>query len=266
MKNFFILTESINYIEQNLCEPITRTDIAQHCYVSLSMLEKLFRYALNRSIKEYLTNRRITLAAKDILKSNLNITEIAMKYQYNSLEVFIRSFKQIWNITPSEFKKRGKFTGIHPKINYEFKEGDDFYMARKKVDLSEAYDYFREHSGTYILCFDVKNLSQINKISHKTGDLAILEMVYRINSVATDDMLVMRIGGDEFALMTGADDSKVAQDLADRVMQMNGNTFVCDGVEYPLSLWVGISLMPQSSLRYGELFTDMHKAICDSKN
>jgi AraC family transcriptional regulator len=83
-----ILTESISYIEQNLCEPITRSDIAGHCYCSLSMLEKMFRYALHLSIKEYITKRRMTQAAKDIVRSDISITDIAMKYQFNSAEVF----------------------------------------------------------------------------------------------------------------------------------------------------------------------------------
>ena len=66
MNNFMVLTESINFIEDNLCEPITREDIAAHCYVSLSKLEKLFRYALHISIKDYISRRRMTQAAKDI--------------------------------------------------------------------------------------------------------------------------------------------------------------------------------------------------------
>ena len=66
MKKFMILTESINFIERNLCEPITRKDISNHCYVALSTLEKLFRYALGTSIKSYISRRRMTQAAKDI--------------------------------------------------------------------------------------------------------------------------------------------------------------------------------------------------------
>ena len=66
MKNFMILTESIDFIERNLCEPVTRTDIANHCFVSLSMLEKLYSYALGLSIKSYISKRRMTQAAKDI--------------------------------------------------------------------------------------------------------------------------------------------------------------------------------------------------------
>lgn len=132
MKNFVILTESINFIERNLCEPITREDIANHCFVSLSMLEKLYRYALGLSIKTYISRRRMTQAAKDIAQEGSSITDIAMKYQYGSVEVFSRAFKRVWNVNPSDFKEKWKFTGIFPKINYEFKEGDDLEMARKK--------------------------------------------------------------------------------------------------------------------------------------
>jgi AraC family transcriptional regulator len=88
VKNFMILTEAINFIEMNLCEPISRQDIAAHCYVSLSTLEKLFRYALNFGMKVYISRRRITQAAKDISKHNMSVTDAAMKYQFNSVEVF----------------------------------------------------------------------------------------------------------------------------------------------------------------------------------
>ncbi len=266
MKSFFVLTESIHYIEQNLCEPITRRDIAAHSYVSLSNLEKLFRYALHRSIKEYITKRRITQATKDLIKNDMNIIEIAMKYQYNSPEVFLRSFKQVWNITPSEFTRKWKFTNIFPKINYDFKEGDDFDMARKKVDLSDAYNYFIENSGSYVLCFDIKNLTLINSISLKAGDLAILEMALRIDNAATDDMLVLRIGGDEFALITGLYDINQAKNIADEVIKTNGKPILFEGNEIPLSLWVGMTTIPKSSLRYNDFFDDMHKTIINSKS
>lgn len=259
-----ILTESINYIEENLHENITRNDIAKHCYISLSMLEKLFHFALGMSIKQYITKRRMTQSAKDIAKGELNITDIAMKYQYNSVEVFSRAFKTVWGVNPSEFKNKWTFTGIFPKINYEFKEGDDLFMARKRVDMSEAYDYLKEKKGSYVLCFDIQHLTMFNNISLKAGDAAILEQASRIDSVATDDMLTMRIGGDEFALLTGVYSENEAKKIADTVLAKNGSPIFHEGKEYPLSLWCGITTIPES-LRYAEFFTEMHRAITDSK-
>lgn len=264
MKNFMILTESIDYIERNLCEPITRCDIAEHCHVSLSTLEKLFRYALGMSIKTYITKRRMTQAAKDIVKSDRNVTDIAMKYQFNSAEVFTRTFKRVWNVNPSDFKDKWKFTSIFPKINYEYKEGDDLYMARKRVDMSEAYDWLREKRGSYVLCFDAQHLTAFNNISTKAGDLAILEEASRIDQAATDDMLLMRIGGDEFALITGLCNFSEAKALSDSVLSANSQPIVFEGKELPLSLYCGITTIP-NSLRYSEFFTEMHRSITDSK-
>ena len=266
MKNFIILTESINFIELNLCEPITRQDIASHCHVSLSMLEKLFRYALGLSIKNYISRRRITQAARDISRFKLNITEAAMKYQFNSVEVFSRAFKRVWTVNPSEFAKdKRKFTGIFPGINlHEYEEGEDLLVARKKVDISEAYDFLRGMGGSYVLCFDLRHLMQINDISHKAGDLAIIEAVARIEGAAADDMIVLRVGGDEFALLTGLYDHEEAQKLAEQVLQKNGEPIVFEDKEFAVSLWCGVTKIPEN-LRYSEFFTDMHRAIEKSK-
>ncbi len=265
MRNFMILTESINYIERKLYEPIIRREIADHCFVSLSMLEKLFHYALGMSIKTYITKRRMTQAAKDIVKNDMRVIDIAMKYQYNSIEVFTRAFKRVWNVNPSEFTNRWRFTGIFPKINYEYKKGDDLYMARKRVDMSEAYDYLRKNKGSYVLCFDIQNLTSFNDVSMKAGDIAILEEASRIDKAATDDMMVMRIGGDEFALITGLYDYDDVKALSEVVLSQNGKPIFFEGKELPVLLWCGITTIPES-LRYSKFFTDMHKAITDSKN
>lgn len=264
MKNFMILTESIHYIEDNLKEEIAREQIAKHCAVSLSMLEKLFSYALGMSIKRYITKRRMTQAAKDIVTGAYTITELAMQYQYNSVEVFSRAFRDVWSVNPSEFKNTWTFTGIFPKINYEFKEGDDFYMARKRVDMSEAYEYLKEKKDSYVLCFDIQNLTLFNNLSLKAGDLAILELASRIDREAGEDMLTMRIGGDEFALVTGCYKEEEAKQIADAILSKNGLPITYAGDNYPLSLWCGMIKIPES-LRYSDFFTEMHQAINDSK-
>lgn len=264
VKNFIVLTQSINFIEENLREHISRAELAARCYVSLSALEKLYRYALGMGIMDYTERRRMTLAAKDLSEGGFSVTDTAMRCGYNSPEVFSRAFRRVWNINPSEFCDNWKFTGIFPKINYEYNKGEDLYMARKKVDISEAYDFLRQRAGSVVLCFDIINLSQVNVISKKAGDLVILEALSRIDRAAGDDMLTLRIGGDEFALITGLDGEEEAKLVASKVTDLNGETVNCDGRDYPVSLWCGVTRIP-ASLRYGEFFADMHRAITESK-
>lgn len=261
MRNFFLLECAVNYIEEHLCDPITGKDVAKACSSSLSGLQKLFRYALHRSIKEYIDKRRLTNAARDLLHSRGTVTKIAMRYQYNSPEVFARAFRRLWDVTPSHFKEKWRFSSLYPRLNYKFHEGDDPDMARKRVDLSEAYEVFRQLGGTCVICFDCIGLMKINAISNEAGDKAILESARRIDSAATDDTLVLRIGGDEFALFTGKMDMEEAEDVMRKVLAQNGQPILWNGQEIPLSLWGGIARIPERGLRYSELFAQMHNTI-----
>lgn len=266
MKNFEALNEAVNFMEQNLCEPVSCDRIADHCHISLSSLQKLFRYALHMSVKEYISKRRMTCAAYDLLHTNLTITEIAMKYQYNSSEVFTRAFQKMWNQSPSIFRKTCRFTELFPKIQYQYQKGDDVTMSKKRVDLSDAYDLFRSLEGTYVLCFDIVGLSAINAASRRAGDMAILETTNRIESASGDQMVLLRIGGDEFALLTALQSQLEAQKVAERIMDQNGIPIACKGMNYPLSLHVGYTKIPDSALRCSEFFEEMHQAILESKN
>jgi len=234
--------------------------IADYCFVSLSSLQKLFRYALLLSIKEYIIKRRISLAAADILNTRLSITEIAYKYQFNSPETFCRAFKKVWNVSPSAYGKEWKFSAIFPKINYQYVEGDDFSLARKKVDIADAYDVFKSMKGTYVICFDIVNLTHINGISRAAGDLAIAEAAKRIDEARGDDMLMLRIGSDEFALVTGLDNLDATEELAKKVLSRN-----CEAIEHKdrkieLSLRAAYTKIPDEPIRYSDFFTSMHQA------
>lgn len=80
MNGFTILANAIEYIENNLFEDFKRSDVAEHCHVSLSYLEKIFKYVFNRGIKTYILKRRMTEAAKDLVENEMSVTDIAMKY------------------------------------------------------------------------------------------------------------------------------------------------------------------------------------------
>ncbi len=265
MEKFAILTKSLNYIEEKLAKALTRQMIADHAFVSLSQLEKLFNYALGLGMNSYISKRRMTQAARDLVSTDLTITDLALKYQYASLEAFSRAFKRVWQVNPSSFRQSWKFTGIFPRINFSMQKGDDLHMARKRVDLSEAYDYLSAKRGSLVLCFDIQHLTSFNAISRKAGDAAILAAAARIDQVATDEMLVLRIGGDEFALLTGLLCNEAAQKLADQVLVLNGQPILYEEQELPLALWCGMTKIPEQ-LSYHEFFSTMHQVISASKD
>ena len=261
MKNFFILSDAISFIEENLREPIVLDDIAAFCHVSLSSLHKLFRYAFRISVGDYIAKRRITCAARDLLSGDDKITEIGFRYCYNSPETFCRAFVRIWGITPSEFRRTRKFTDIFPKLELNLKEGNQM----KKVDVSELYNLLRQMKGTYVVCFDICRLSEINAVSHELGDAAILECLRRIETAAGDDGFMFRVGGDEFAMITALCDRGEVEAAAMRVLEKNGEIVKTKEFSTPVSMRAAAILLDADAMRYSDLFPNIQNALIETR-
>ena len=136
---------------------------------------------------------------------------------------------------------------------------------RRNVDISELYDLFKERRDCYFVCVDIKHLVPINEISHKAGDLAILESLNRMNQAAGEDDIVFRIGGDEFCMLTNSEDAVYAEEKAAKIRACNGDTFDYEDKKIPLSLHVVVTKSDSKNVRYNELFEKLHMAIKDCK-
>lgn len=265
MNNVELLANALDYMESHLGDDIHTEEVARVCYCSKSTLEKLFRCATKTTVREYLIQRRMTKAARLIAaQPEMSILEIALQYGYSTNESFTRAFKQVWNCKPSEFRDR-KYTELYPRLRTPLEEGDDYMKSRKQVDISELYDLFKERKECYFVCCDIASLDPINGISHKAGDLAILEALRRMNEVAGEEDIVFRIGGDEFAMLTCSEEESYAQVLVDRIKEKNGETFDYEEQKIPLNLHAGVTKFGGSRMRYNDLFVELHTAVKESK-
>jgi len=96
----------INYIEENLMEELTPAGIASHFYISDAVLGSVFKLACGMTVMEYIRNRRLTLAAKELAVSDISIIELALKYCYETPEAFTKAFSRVYGFPPS-FVRRG---------------------------------------------------------------------------------------------------------------------------------------------------------------
>lgn len=265
MEKVAVLTAALEFIEDNIRENIVREDISRHCFVSLSSLEKLFRQVFHIGVADYITRRKITHASRELLACDDTILDIALRYGYNSHEVFSRAFCRIWGETPNMYRRNRSFSEIFPMPDVEFSvnfnEGD-VIMSGRKFDITELYDYLYENRGKCVLSFDIVELMEINRTyGHKAGDIAIAECIKRIDGETAGDMIMFRIGGDEFVLVTDRTEVNEAREIGDRIMAKNGGTVSCEGKSFPVSMRYGVTVLEaDGSLRYGELFTELVKA------
>lgn len=240
------MTAALEIIEQRLCEPMNAADLAKACFMSYSGLQKLFAYALGRPVSEYITKRRLSRASKELISTDKSITDIALDYQYNSPEAFSRAFKRFWGISPGEFRRTRRFSELYPKFNIEKDYGGIAMTKRKPLDVSELYDELKKLRGTYVFSIDLINFMKINDgYGYAAGDIVIAEAFARIERELGDDMMLFRIGGDEFAVVTAYDSLADAESLARRITSHNGVAVKAGEHDVPFSLRIGVSKIPE---------------------
>lgn len=95
----------IEYIETHLTQKIDYKELAKILAVSEQSMQRIFIFITNMSLSEYIRKRRLSRAYEELKNSNIKIMDLAIKYQYESEISFSRSFKNMFNINPSECRK-----------------------------------------------------------------------------------------------------------------------------------------------------------------
>lgn len=96
----------MQYIHKNYSEHITLADIAQTVSVSKSSALNIFNKYLRISPVNYLINYRLKRAAKLLASTDSNIYTIASNTGFENTGYFCRSFKELFGVTPSEYRKK----------------------------------------------------------------------------------------------------------------------------------------------------------------
>ena len=103
MQRFF---NSIEFIEAHLYEKISVHEVAAASFYSTYHFSRIFKALVGDTPKEYIRKRRLTVAAKRLLSEDIGILQLALDCQFDSQEAFTRAFKDLFNITPAQYRKQ----------------------------------------------------------------------------------------------------------------------------------------------------------------
>ena len=90
-----IIAESLNYIENNIKDKITIDEIASNAGYTKFYFSRLFKQEMNVSIMEYVRERKMIYATREILNGN-KILDVAIEYGWESHSGFIKAFKSYY--------------------------------------------------------------------------------------------------------------------------------------------------------------------------
>ena len=97
--------EVLRYIDANFTSPVTATSLAEHCFYNPAYLGRVFRTVYGKGLKEYLREKRLSLAMELLESTSLSIDEICTRVGYASKALFYKNFKELYGKAPGEFRK-----------------------------------------------------------------------------------------------------------------------------------------------------------------
>lgn len=84
--------------------------IMDHCRVDRALLNKILRQRDEKAFHGYINKHRVIYAAALLLDpSNKLIEVVAMEASFNNVRTFVRNFKTVYNMTPSEYRRFNGF-------------------------------------------------------------------------------------------------------------------------------------------------------------
>ena len=101
---------AIEFIEGHLHEDLTVAQIADATGYSLFHFMRKFNQMVHHTPYDYLMRRRLSEAAKTLVRSDLRIIDIAFDHGFKDQETFSRVFRRMFQMTPSQCRKQNGIT------------------------------------------------------------------------------------------------------------------------------------------------------------
>jgi Bacterial regulatory helix-turn-helix proteins, AraC family./Glycosyl hydrolases family 39. len=104
-KHFIKLKEILNYIEKNYMFSPTLNDVASHFGYTPQYFSAFFNKQMNQNYQTYLDTLRINKNFHLLHNSDITLEDIAQASGFSDYRSYIRAFKNIYFMTPSEFRR-----------------------------------------------------------------------------------------------------------------------------------------------------------------
>ncbi|MDR4946068.1 GH39 family glycosyl hydrolase [Neobacillus cucumis] len=123
-----------SYVKDNFKQQITLNELSQIEFLSVHYLSKFIQKHLGMPFSKYVDSIRLDHAVKDIVFTDIPLTQIALDNGFASVKAFNRAFKEFYQQTPSEYRRAVE---MEPKKSESNKVTLANYV---EIDKSQAFD------------------------------------------------------------------------------------------------------------------------------
>ncbi len=100
------IQKTLDYIEEHIAEDIKIEELAETASLSLFYYQRLFSRLVKRPVREYIKLRRLAIVLEALQNKNNRILDIALEYGFGSHETFTRAFKEVYGMTPEQYREK----------------------------------------------------------------------------------------------------------------------------------------------------------------
>ena len=133
------LNQMIQYIEENLTQDISYSELSKILGINEYTMQSLFSLLCNISISDYMRSRRLSEAGSYLYKTNTKIIDVAIRYNYENPTSFSRAFEKFHGIKPSQVKNNPEKLKLYPILHFDETTTDNNekieYSIIKKEEL-----------------------------------------------------------------------------------------------------------------------------------
>ena len=103
-KDFLRVAPILDYIQENLTEPLTLDQISNRFFISKHYLCRIFKSATGFSVMEYIIHSRI-LRARQLLQEGISVQQAGELSGFSDNSHFIRTFGHLTGTSPGRYAK-----------------------------------------------------------------------------------------------------------------------------------------------------------------
>jgi len=131
------MQQAIAYMEEHLLEEINYETVAEQVHISGYEFHRAFSFLSGMTANAYIRNRRLSLAVREIVETDAKITDIALKYGYDTPESFTKAFTRFHGVAPryarEESVKLVLFNPLVIKLTVEGGKSMDYRIVQTKA-------------------------------------------------------------------------------------------------------------------------------------
>ena len=176
---------SLEIIERQIAEKLTVEHIANSVYFSKYHYQRLFREIVGDSVMSYVNKRKLTLAGKMLLETEMTILEIALAFGFDSHEGFTRSFKAYMGVNPTHYRKyhlsaisqkivKGEFLMYSKTTDEMIRELNDLIAKAKELANTVRKNEMPQYASFWAIIADTTDrlADKVNDVLNRIASIA----------------------------------------------------------------------------------------------